>query len=169
MSLITIKGETTEQKFKHLERILQRFSRRLHKTVIGLIPASPVFGYCENPDRDSTVLMVIFPADGIITQSAAKADICGKNARIIVDVTSGDETFTKSFPLKSRAVVEKVDFPIKAGDTLTVVVGSPEDEVVEGVWVGLLYQVGMKDLTNTKFLIDQFEALTEENQDASES
>jgi len=166
--MITIRGETTEQKFTHIERILQRFSRRLHKTVIGLIPASPVFGYCENPDKDSTVLMVIFPADGIITQSAAKADVCGKNARIIVDITSGDETLIKSFSLKSRAVVEEVNFPVKAGDTLTVVVGSPEDEEVKSVWVGLLYQVGMKNLASTMFLIDQFEALIEENQDASD-
>jgi len=127
-----------------------------------------VFGYCENPDKDSTVLMVIFPADGIITQSAAKADVCGKNARIIVDITSGDETLIKSFSLKSRAVVEEVNFPVKAGDTLTVVVGSPEDEEVKSVWVGLLYQVGMKNLASTMFLIDQFEALIEENQDASD-
>ena len=164
MSLIIIKGDTAEQKFKHIERILQRFSRRLHKTVIGLIPASPVFGYCENPERDPTVLMVIFPADGVITQSAAKADRCGKNARIMVDIVSGSEEFTKSFPLKLRAVVEEVNFPIKAGDTLTVTVTKPEDEEVSGVWVGLLYQVGMKDLTSTKFLIDQFEALIEDKE-----
>ena len=162
MKPIEIKGETTEQKFTHIERILQRFSRRLHKTVIGLIPASPVFGYCENPERDPIVLMVIFPADGIITQSAAKADECGKNARITVDVVSGDETLSRSFPLKPRAVVEEVNFPIKAGDTLTVKVSKPEDENVEGVWVGLLYQVGIKDLASTKFLIDQFEALIED-------
>jgi len=170
MSLITIKGDTVEKKFTHIERILQRFSRRLHKTVIGLIPASPIFGYCERSTKDPVVLRAIFPADGVITQAAMRAEKCGKNARVRVDVKSGDEEFNKSFPLKTRAVVQEVDFPVKAGDSLEVwVVDISDDEKgSSGVWVGFLYQVGMKDLASTKFLVDQFEALVEGNQDATD-
>jgi len=171
MSLITINGETTEQKFKHLERILQRFSRRLHKTIIGLVPASPIFGYCERSAKDPIVLRAIFPADGVITQAAMRAEECGKNARIRVDVRSGDGEFSKSFSLKAKAVVQEVNFSVKAGDSLEVWVVdiSDDDKGSLGVLVGFLYQVGMKDLTSVKFLIDQFETLIEENQDASES
>ena len=162
MKLIKIKGKDANEKFNHVERILQRFSRRLHQTVIGLIPASPIFGYCEDPDKDPHVMRAIFPADGVITHSAARAERSGKNAKIIVDIVSGDEGVTKWFPLRRKAVVEEVNFPIKAGDTLKVLVSRPEDEDVGGVWVGLLYQVGMKDLASTRLLIDQFEALTDE-------
>jgi len=171
MSLITIKGDTVEQKFTHIERILQRFSRRLHKTVVGLIPASPIFGYCESSAKDPIILRAIFPADGVITQAAMRAGKCGKNARVRVDVRSGDEEFSKSFPLKTKATVQEANFPVEAGDSLEVWVVdiSDDDEGSSGVLVGFLYQVGMKDLTNVKFLIDQFEALIEENQDAGES
>jgi len=169
MKPIEIKGETVDQKFKHLERILQRFSRRLHKTVIGLIPASPIFGYCKSSVEDAIVLRAIFPADGVITQAAMRAEKCGKNARVRVDMRSGDEMFNKSFPLKARVAVQEVNFPVKAGDSLEVWVVdiSDSEEGSEGVWVGFLYQVGMKDLASTKFLIDQFENLIEDK-DASE-
>ena len=90
-----------------------------------------------------------------MTRQVLEAAIC---ILTVSPVISHADLFTM---VKSSS---KVDFPIKAGDTLTVVVGSPEDEVVEGVWVGLLYQVGMKDLTSTKFLIDQFEALIEDKE-----
>jgi len=162
MSLITIKGDTVEKKFTHVERILQRFSRRLHKTVIGLIPASPIFGYCESSIKDATVLRAIFPADGIITHTAMRAEKCNKGSLVTVNVTSGNEELIKTFPLKARAVVQEVNFPVEAGDSLMIEVVDESEEGVFGVWVGLLYQVGMKDLASTKFLIDQFEALTED-------
>lgn len=166
MGLIEIKGETTEQKFTHIERILQRFSRRLHKTVIGLIPASPIFGYCKNSVEDSNVLRAIFPADGVITQAAMRADKCHKNAMVVAELTSGDEGFSRTFQLKARAAVQEINLPIKAGDSLEVWVedDSEEGEASLGVMVGFLYQVGMKDLTSTKFLIDQFEALIEDKE-----
>lgn len=167
MKPIMIRGKTTDQKFKHLERILQRFSRRLHQTVIGLIPASPVFGYCEKSVEDSNVLRAIFPADGVITQAAMRADKCAKGARVYAHLTSDNEGLERTFPLKARATVQEINLPIKAGDSLEVWVEDVEDEEGSfGVMVGFLYQVGMKDLASTKFLIDQFEALIEENQDA---
>lgn len=163
MSLITIKGNTADEKFTHVERILQRFSRRLHKTVIGLIPASPIFGYCESSIKDVVVLRAIFPADGIITHTAMRAEKCHKDSLVAVDIVSGDEKLTKTFPLKARAMVQEVDFPVKAGDSLMIKVVDKSEEGSLGVWVGLLYQVGMKDLASTKFLIDQFETLIEGN------
>lgn len=167
MKPIEIKGDTVDQKFKHLERILQRFSRRLHRTIIGLVPASPIFGYCKSSIDDAIVLRAIFPVDGIITHAAMRAEKCHKNSLVVVDIVSGDEELTKTFPLKKKAMMQKVDFPIKAGDSLVIEVEDESEEGSLGVWVGLLYQVGIKDLASTKFLIDQFEALIEESQDAS--
>lgn len=162
MSLITIEGETTEQKFTHIERILQRFSRRLHQTVIGLIPASPIFGYCESSIEDAVVLRAIFPVDGIITHTAMRAEKCHKGSLVDVSIVSGDEELTKTFPLKAKAMMQEVNFPVKAGDSLVIEVVDESEEGSSGVWVGLLYQVGMKYLASTKFLVDQFEALIED-------
>jgi len=164
MKPIEIKGETTDQKFKHLERILQRFSRRLHRTVVGLIPASPIFGYCESSIKDAIVLRAIFPADGVITHTAMRAEKCHKGSLVVVNIVSSDEELTKTFPLKAKATMQKVDFLVKAGDSLVIEVADESEEGALGVWVGLLYQVGMKDLTSTKFLVDQFEALIEDEE-----
>jgi len=168
MSLITIKGDTVEQKFKHVERILQRFSRRLHKTIIGLIPASPIFGYCSDSKEDPNVLRAIFPVEGVITHAALKANRCGKDARMIAELTSGDDKVTKSFRLRPRASVQKIDFPVLEGDSLDVRVIDDSEKGSLGVKVGLLYQIGTKDLASTKFLVDQFEALIEGGRDVEE-
>ena len=70
MKPLTIKGKDANEKFKHIERILQRFGRRVHRTFVGLVPASPVFGFLANPMENPIVMQAIFPADGIITKGA---------------------------------------------------------------------------------------------------
>ena len=164
MKPITIKGKDTNEKFNHVERILQRFSRRLHKTVIGLIPASPIFGYCESSVEDSMVLRAIFPADGVITHAAIRADKCEKGSHVHVNIVSDDEDFTKSFALRPKAIVREVNFSVKAGDSMEIWISDPdsENDGSFGVLVGLLYQVGMKDLASTKLLIDQFDKLIDD-------
>jgi len=98
-----------------------------------------------------------------------RAESCGKNSRVLAHLISGDEGFERTFSLKTRAVVQEINLPIKAGDSLEVWVEDIGEEGTSfGVMVGFLYQVGMKDLASTKFLIDQFEALIEENQDATD-
>lgn len=161
MREVKIKGDTPEQKFEHLEVILRRMFRRLHKTVVGLIPASPIFGYCESPVKDPSILRAIFPADGIITHVALKSDKCSKKAKVFVDVVSGDEEVTKSFLLREKATVDKVDFLVHAGDTLEVWIEDSveEDKASRGIWIGLLYQVGVKDLVSINLAVDQIEKL----------
>ena len=44
----TLNG-TVDQKFEDMQTILRRLARRVHKTVIGVMPAIPVMGHCETP------------------------------------------------------------------------------------------------------------------------
>jgi len=161
MRPLEIKGNTADEKFKHLERILQRFSRRLHRTVVGLVPASPVFGFVANPGQDPIVLRAIFPADGVITKAAV---FVGKNkgtTKVMATVRMGASIASHVFDMKKKALVENVDFPIEAGAMLEVEVLEPSEEVAN-VWVGLLYEVSQKDTTQLKIAIDQLEAIAEE-------
>jgi len=162
---VELKGDTPEKKFKHLERIIERMSRRLQKTVIGLVPVSPIFGYLDNLSNGCEVARMIFPAEGIITKVASRVSACGKNARIHINILSRDnQEQGATFPLKAKVFVQDIDFPIKAGDALSLWISDEEDENsakgTAGIWIGFLYQVGMRDLAKTKIAIEQFEQLT---------
>lgn len=156
-----IKGDTPEKKFKNLERILQRMQRRLHKTVVGLVPASPVFGYCADPANDA-IIRAIFPADGLITKVAVFFGRRGKanpNIEIRLERMDGTshESYTVSIPKKG--LVAEVNYSIKAGTRVQAIVVDPDEEVGD-VWVGFLYEVGIKDMTKNQIAIEQFEQLT---------
>jgi len=158
---VELKGDTPEKKFKHLERIIERMSRRLQKTVIGLLPASPVFGFCTDP-MSSSIMRAIFPSDGLITKIAVYFGRRAKESpeiEIIVEEmgSSGREVHVIQVPKKG--IVAEVNYPIKAGTRVQANVVNPTEEVGD-VWVGFLYQVGIQDLAKTKIAIEQFEQLT---------
>ena len=166
MRPITIKGNTVEKKFKHLEVILQRMIRRLNKVVVGIVPAIPVFGYCEKPARDSIILRAIFPADGTITQAVVRADDCSKDARIVVDVISGPDEITRSFTVGKKSKIWEINYPIKEGDSLEAWV-EDSDEKSNGFWLGFLYQVGIKDMLSISIPVDQIERSLDYEEDLS--
>jgi len=158
---VELKGDTPEKKFKHLERILQRMSRRLQKTVIGLVPSSPVFGFCADPMSDA-VMRVIFPADGIITKVAVFFGKRGKdNPEIEIKLeqmgSTGHEAY--AIPIPKKGIVADVDYTVRAGTRVQATVVNPTEEVGD-VWIGFLYEVGMQDLAKSKIAIEQFEQLT---------
>jgi len=160
MRLLEIMGNTADEKFKHLERILQRFSRRLHRTVVGLVPASPIFGFSVSPAQNPFVLRAIFPADGIITKAALFVGKSNKSVEVMATIRTGNATTSEVFVVKKKAIVEELNFPVKAGSMLEVEVLEPLEDVAN-VWVGLLYEVGMKDTHQMKIAIDQLEAIAE--------
>jgi hypothetical protein len=160
---VQLKGDTPEKKFKHLERIIERMSRRLQKTVIGLLPVAPIFGHVTNPMSEVCILSALFPADGAVTHVALKAEGIPKGTTLDVRFRSGGERLSKTFVLKNTSFVEKIEHEVRAGDLLEAFVEVPEvkDEEDTGqVWVGILYQISMKDSIKTPIAIEQFEQLT---------
>ena len=158
---VELKGDTPDKKFKHLERITERMSRKLQKTVIGLLPASPVFGFCADPTSGS-IMRAIFPSDGLITKIAV---YFGRRAKenpeieIIVEEMGSSGREVHVVPVPKKGIVAEVNYPIKAGTRVQANVVNPTEEVGD-VWVGFLYEVAMQDLTKNKIAIEQFERLT---------
>ena len=161
MKPLKIKGKNSDEKFKHLERILQRFSRRLHRTVVGLVPSSPVFGFVANPAQNPVVLRAIFPADGIITKAAVFVGKGKGTTEVVATIRFGPSVASHLFEVKKKALVEEVNFPVEAGAMLEVEVMEPFENVAN-VWVGLLYEVSASNTSQIKIAIDQLEAIAEE-------
>ena len=162
MKSIEIKGNDANEKFKHLERILQRIGRRVHRTFVGLIPASPVFGFVADPVAQPTVMQAIFPADGTITKGAIYFGRM-KNKLTAIDIRfeHKDGSVNYEFAVPKKGVVTDFGYEVKAGARMSVSVLDP-DETVGDVWIGFMYEIDMKSMKQLKIPFDYIEGLTEE-------
>ena len=162
---LTVRGRTIEEKLKSVELILRRMSRKMSNKVIGILPASPVFEYAYAPDSEGVVMRRLFPASGRITKVGIAFDNKGKKAvklTFSVENSIALRSFSSSFMIKKMADILEVDFEIKAGDKITVQVVSEEEEKVEGVWIGFIYEIALKDLNQKEFVLEELERMVEE-------
>jgi len=158
-----IKGKTVDEKFKYLEQTLKHFSRRLSKTIIGVVPPMPMFNYVENVGGDGIILRCIFPAPGkIITGCLFVEEYLDKSpvkfeARLAGPLTEARQDIVT----KKTLTILKPDLSVGVGDRLTV---TAEPGKERGVWVGFLYEVGMNLMAQKEFLIDEFVKLIEKEE-----
>jgi len=164
-----VKGKTAEEKFKSINVTLRHFSRRLGRTVIGLVPSAPVFEFVFVPESDGVVLKRIFPVRGKITRSCIfVANHEGKGKTVFdVLVESGNKTVGDSFEVGKEPMLFNLDTPVNGGDRWTLSVRDPEK--ISGIWIGFLYEVDYRALGKEEFAIEQFAGLLEDKEDASES
>lgn len=167
--MIKLKDGTPEEKLVHVERILNRMSRKLHKTVIGVMPAIPIMFSIDEPKEDGEIFSFLMPAKGIIT------DVClfvGKfDGSEIVEFEAevrGPVTGAYArFGTKKNLTIHKASLAVSAGDRLSLRTVSPEK--VHGIWLALLYQMGIKESRKEVFLLEELEKiLKEENFDGEE-
>lgn len=159
-----------DKKFKHIERILQRFSRRLHKTVIGAMPPIPVFSFAESADVEGVVFRWMSPVSGVVTGVCLYInEIEGANpAEFMLTHAEFDGNKFVNFSVNKRLTVDKLNIPVSAGSRLILSTTTPD--LVSNVWVAFLLEVGLKDMKKEVFLIDEFEKVIgseiEEDEDA---
>ena len=56
-----VKGDTTEKKFKHINKILTRLARKSVKVAVGIVPPIPISSYVKEVPQDEGVFRFIFP------------------------------------------------------------------------------------------------------------
>jgi len=169
VKLLTIRGNTADEKFKHLEVILNRMRRKLHKTVVGVMPPVPIMFAADAPREDGEIFSFLAPASGMIT------DVCllikeftDKNPVTFEAKVNGvlGGAFTK-FSTRKNLTVQTVNLSVSPGDMLTLGTDTPDG--IKGIWLSFLYQMGINKAGQTKFLIDEFEHMIEEEDiDATE-
>jgi len=150
-----IKGDTLEKQIKHIDRILKLQSRRLHKTVTGVITPFPISGYCEYPKED-VVLRYMFPASGKITVGGMFVENMPKHGINIETIVYQKLTYiSKTAFSKRQSIMIEPNANVEAGDRLLIKVASMnEEEVVSGIWIAFLWTPAVKDSEIRPFLID---------------
>jgi hypothetical protein len=166
-----VNGTSTEEKFAQVDRILQSHGRRLHKTIIGVIPPMIVSEYVKIPEPDGVILRRICPTEGTITKAAIAIDAYIDKTPVTFDIRVESPAGGAHFNMLTRKLmfVFKPELPVVPGTKLILSVDKPLN--ISGIWIGYLYDIGLADMTKQKFLIEDFEKLidaSKEVEDAAE-
>ena len=147
-----------------IETILTRVSRRMNKTVTGLLTPYPISNYCNEPVSD-IVLRYMFPSNGKITVGAMYIEDMPKGGVNIVlyvgDATGGG---TKTYTIKRKDFKLAPNLPVSFGSRLTIGVKPVvEEEIVKGIWTSFMWVPDVKDVDVKTYLLDELLALEETN------
>ena len=104
------KDTDNEKKFMYIETILNRFSRRLHKTVIFATPPSIISNFVKEIPEDGIILRCVFPCSGKIMGLTTVADM------------PKDSKFEMKLLIRGNEYTHPVsdNIPVNASDVMTV-------------------------------------------------
>ena len=163
---LAIKGDSVEQKIKSIEAVLRRMGRRLNQKVIGIMPVSPIFNFIYAPKNGETIMRLILPAKGMITKGAFHFDLKGKKPiTIIIEIEDFalKSSVTQSYIVTRQSNILDINFPVNAGSKMTMKIRLQENEMVEGIWIGVLYEVDFTELGSKEFFLKEFDSMIEED------
>jgi len=160
---ITIKGNTYEDKFAHIETIFKRMARRMNQKVIGIMPPSVIFQYTEKPDDDGVLLRGILPAGEITkiclairkynTKKAVRF-ICNLETRIGMGKQYVFETHKELLVEDINLSVDDIGFfSLKIDQTID------EPPLIENVWTTALFQFEQSDSKIKTFMLEELTKL----------
>ena len=162
MKDIKIVGNTPEKKFRHIESILTRMHRRLHKTVLIAVPPIPLFFYEETAKENGEIFQWLFPAAGTIVRACLYIrDFADKEAvTFLAEMKSSTGGQSQMFETRRNATIQEMNIPVAVGDRLTFSTNTPER--IKGIWVAFLYQLDMKEVGKEVQMLDDFLKLSEQ-------
>lgn len=158
-----VKGKTVEEQIKHIDTILDRFSRRLHKTTAGIISPYPISNFVKS-SSDRVVLRYVFPIDGMIPLGTLHIDNMPKSGvDIYVVAQAGDVHRSETLFTKRQFTVIRPDVKVAGGTRLTVSVVPRNGEDVSDIWISLLWVPEIRGTVVKQFLIDELDRMGREN------
>jgi hypothetical protein len=163
MKKIKLKGKTTVDKLKHIEKILQHFSTRLRKSVVIVIPPIPVGCFVRVPDVDGFLFAFPFSADGDVKNIyiSAKVEGTAKEKKQTFSITIMHECKNDSIRAtelnKSGKAICEMNASISAGDVLYFYTQPEFIENLKDITVGFNINVSKKDCDVSKQSIEALE------------
>ena len=156
-----VKGNTIEKQIEHIDVILDRFSRKLHKTTSGIISPYPISNYSMSA---GIVLRYVFPIDGEIPLAAMYIESMpksGVNVHTIIEIGESRKSDTQL--VKRKSVVIRPNIQLKGGTRISVGVTPVNDEEEAcGIWVSLIWVPSIRGAVVKQFLIDELERIGRE-------
>jgi len=163
MKDIKLKGKDAEAKLAHVETILRRMTRRLHKTIVGYIPPIPVFGEVTVPNENGDIMNKIMPAHGNISRLVMAVGSYKDNKPVgfTVQIKGSAGGHYVSFVTKRSIEIADVDISVKPGDILSLSTDDPK--AITDIYAAALFHIDKSEGRFDEISIDALEQLIEED------
>jgi len=160
-----LRGESTEEKLAHLEKVMTRMMGRSAPAIYGFIPPVMVSGYVDEP-QDWGIAKFLIPAQGtIIKVCLAVTSYDSKEpANFIIRAANAKGAYKTSFKTRKPVLIEEVEIKVEAGDTVVFEVEKNKEGKfpVHGIWYSILYEISIDMRRKQEFLISKIEELEDE-------
>ena len=157
-----VKGDTVEKQIKHIDLILARFSRKLHKTVIGVVPPIVIPFYYDQVEAGDTVLRFITPVDGTMLGGGIYIEEMGEKMKrlpLSIKLQSGLDVMDVGFEVKLGFSALKKEVDMDAGGRISVVIHGE----AKGVWLSLAFEPTVGAGRIKRMMLDELERVEEDN------
>lgn len=166
MKKLKLKGNSSEEKLDHVERILRHFQNRLGTKVIGFVPGIPMSAYAQKPLDNGIIVSFVMVANGSVGKSALviRKYNAKKAVRFHLILERASAKYHETFLTKKEVSVVNVGFDVEIGDVITLSVDESDIDKIEDIWLGMLLNIDYKSSINTfeNFVLDELEKLNDE-------
>lgn len=155
-----VRGDTTEERFEFINRMLTRLARKSHKVAVGIIPPIPISSYVEKIPQDEGVFRFIFPVPGKIVGGVIRIDQFPEKEKEIpftVVLRAFGERITRELRVRNGWLKVGLDLPMDAGDTIEIL--NDWFDKVSGVWIGMLFQPEVSSADIKRIMTEEFDKL----------
>ena len=152
-----LKGNTVEEKLKHVEVLFKHMGRKLHKTVVGIIPPSLVSSFVQEPLENGLVLTAALPGGRITKGLIVVKDMPKDGVSYTLKTVESDVTYLKTITTKKKVLVVDLDLELSVGTVLELWV----DGDAKGIWTSFLWESEMGDKQIKQILLNELDALEE--------
>ena len=155
MRKVKIKGNSSDEKFKHVEKMITHLSEnRSGKYIVCSMPPIPVSSYNETVGADGDLLKFMCPMKGSVKNVSFFCDT-NKEKNVIIEwvVYKGKSEAIQELEVKTgkiNSVKLKVD--IVKGDMITIRLVS--DVVLSNIWVSFSLFSDLKQMESIKLIED---------------
>jgi hypothetical protein len=147
-----VKGNTPEEKFKSINKMFERFSRRLHKSVLMVTPPSVIGNYEAQLPADGIVLRAILPCDGTIDGLSIHCTSTKKTKTFVYILNKGEQ--------KVYSSDIQNPLPVAKGDMVAVQMES--EEPISNIWVSILFATNYLEGKKEQVAIEHFDKVIED-------
>ena len=152
-----VKGESADKKFDSIERVLARFSRRLHKSIICAVPPSVISNYCAELPDDGIILRCIFPCPGKVKGVTLHYTPINNDEKPTIDIVFTDGKKTDAATVKAFNP-EINDVLVNNGTLMALKLNGQ----VENIWVSALFIPTINASEKESLSIDQLDSVAKE-------
>jgi hypothetical protein len=156
---VFLKSDTPEGKFDDIERVLQRMSMKLQKTVTVVVPPIPISIAMKKLPEDGEIFRGMFAADGKLTSIRAFIEGVSKGStpqmKITIQQMNG-LVGSSTYPLQAGTISVDTEIQIPQGSRVLMEVS--EASSVSGLWLSALYSIYVEQTMKEQLSIDALTA-----------